>query len=101
MPPIAVPWPPRNFVAECTTMSAPCSIGRSRYGVGTVLSTISGTPASCATSATFRTSSTLPRGLPSVSANSSLVFGRIAARHSSASSGSSTKLTSIPSFGSV
>ena len=54
MPPIAVPWPPRNFVAEWTTMSAPCSIGRSRYGVGTVLSTISGTPASCATSATFR-----------------------------------------------
>jgi len=39
--------------------------------------------------------------LPSVSANSSLVFGRILERHSSASSGSSTKLTSIPSFGNV
>ena len=22
-PPIEVPWPPMNFVAECTTMSAP------------------------------------------------------------------------------
>ena len=101
MPPIAVPWPPRNLVAECTTMSAPYSIGRSRYGVGTVLSTISGTPASRATSATARTSSTLPRGLPSVSANSSLVFGRILERHSSRLSGSSTKLTSMPSFGNV
>ncbi|MNT85622.1 hypothetical protein D3C72_2258090 [compost metagenome] len=30
MPPMELPWPPRNFVAECTTMSAPCSSGRSR-----------------------------------------------------------------------
>ena len=48
-PPIEVPCPPRYFVAECTTMSAPHSNGRIRYGVATVLSTISGTPASCAT----------------------------------------------------
>lgn len=27
IPPSVVPWPPRNFVAECSTMSAPCSIG--------------------------------------------------------------------------
>ena len=33
-PPIAVPWPPRYLVAECTTMSAPCSNGRMRYGRG-------------------------------------------------------------------
>ena len=33
-PPSDVPCPPRNFVAECTTMSAPCSIGRHRYGGG-------------------------------------------------------------------
>ncbi len=26
-PPIAVPWPPMNFVAECTTMSAPWAKG--------------------------------------------------------------------------
>ena len=38
-----------NLVSEWTTMSAPCSIGRSRIGVATVLSTISGTPCACAT----------------------------------------------------
>ena len=43
-PPSVVPCPPMNLVSECTTMSAPCSIGRSRIGVATVLSTISGTP---------------------------------------------------------
>ncbi len=48
-PAIAVPCPPRNLVAECTTMSAPCSSGRIRYGVATVLSMTSGTPASWAT----------------------------------------------------
>src|ERR1017187_5397978 len=30
MPPIDVPWPPRNLVAEWTTISAPCSMGRQR-----------------------------------------------------------------------
>jgi hypothetical protein len=29
-PAIDVPWPPRYFVAECTTMSAPHSSGRMR-----------------------------------------------------------------------
>ena len=29
-PPIELPWPPRNLVSECTTMSAPCSIGLHR-----------------------------------------------------------------------
>ena len=43
-PPIAVPWPQMNFVAECTTMSAPHSSGRHRYGEANVLSTTSGTP---------------------------------------------------------
>ena len=43
-PPIDVPWPPMNLVAECTTTSAPHSIGRSKYGVASVLSTISGIP---------------------------------------------------------
>ena len=62
-PPMAVPCPPRYLVAECTTMSAPCSIGRMRYGVGTVLSTISGTPTAWAASATARKSSTSSCGL--------------------------------------
>ncbi len=97
---MVVPCPPMNLVAECTTMSAPCSIGRTRYGVAIVLSTISGTPASCAMSATPRMSRTFPRGLPMLSANSALVFGRIAARQASRSS-ASTKDTSMPNFGSV
>ena len=42
----------------CTTMFAPCSNGRHRYGVGTVLSTITGTPCACATSASFSKSVT-------------------------------------------
>jgi hypothetical protein len=30
-PAMVVPWPPIHLVALCTTMSAPCSIGRIRY----------------------------------------------------------------------
>lgn len=45
---MVVPCPPMNFVAECNTISAPCSIGRTRYGVANVLSTISGIPCLCA-----------------------------------------------------
>ena len=100
-PPMTVPWPPRNFVAECTTMSAPCSNGRIRYGVAIVLSTMSGTPASCATSATSAMSRMLIFGLPMVSAKNSFVFGRTARRHSSASSWFSTNVVSMPSFASV
>lgn len=100
-PPMVVPWPPRNFVAEWMMMSAPCSNGRMRYGVAIVLSTMSGTPDSCATSDTRRMSSTLIFGLPMVSAKKSLVFGRTARRHSSASSWFSTKVVSMPSLASV
>ena len=44
MPPIVVPCPPRYLVTEWTTMSAPCSNGRHRYGDASVLSTTSGPP---------------------------------------------------------
>ena len=37
MPASVVPWPPMNLVSDSTTMSAPCSIGRSITGVATVL----------------------------------------------------------------
>ena len=47
-----VPWPPMNLVAECSTMSAPHSIGRHRNGVAKVLSTSSGIPCSWAMAAT-------------------------------------------------
>ncbi len=100
-PPMVVPCPPRNLVAECTMMSAPCSNGRMRNGVAIVLSTMRGTPASWATSATERMSRTLILGLPIVSAKNSFVFGRTAARHSSGSSWFSTKVVSMPSLARV
>ena len=67
-PPIEVPWPPMNFVAEWITMCAPCSNGRHRYGVANVLSITSGTPASSAMAAQAAISSTSMRGFPIVSA---------------------------------
>ena len=96
-PPIVVPWPPMNLVAEWITMSAPHSIGRQRYGVANVLSTTSGSSCSCAIAATVSMSSTLPPGLPIVSAKNAFVFGRTACRHASGSSGS-TQVTSLPSL---
>ena len=46
-------------------------------------------------------SNTSPFGLPIVSPKNALVFGRIAARHASRSSGSSMNVTSMPNFGNV
>ena len=87
-PPMLVPWPPMNLVAEWITMSAPHSIGRHRYGVANVLSTISGRSCSCAMAATASMSRTFPPGLPMVSPKNAFVVGRIAVRHASRSSGS-------------
>ena len=99
-PPSDVPWPPRNFVAECTTMSAPKSFARCRYGVATVLSITSGTPARWATAATARTSSTCAIGLVIDSAKNARVSGRTAAAQASASSWS-TNVTSMPQSANV
>ena len=44
-PPTRSEWPPRYFVVEWTTMSAPSSSGRWRYGVAKVLSTTTTAPA--------------------------------------------------------
>ena len=71
---MVVPWPPMNLVSECTTMSAPWSIGRSRIGVATVLSTRSGTPCLCATAASAAMSQMLPAGLPTLSQKIARVF---------------------------
>ena len=79
-------------------MSAPNSIGRIRYGVATVLSTTSGTPASWATPATPSMSRMSFFGFEIVSAKNAFVFGLTAARQLSRSSGSSTNETSMPSF---
>ena len=62
-------------MAECTTMSAPYSNGRMRYGVAIVLSTISGTPLPCATPATVSMSRMLTFGLPMVSREEHLGVG--------------------------
>ena len=64
-------------------MSAPKAIGLHRNGDGTVLSTISGTPWACATSATAWMSSSCRLGLPRLSANTARVFGFIAAAKAS------------------
>src|SRR5436190_58774 len=69
-----------NFVAECTTMSAPCSIGRQRYGVANVESTMGGAPMPWAISATPAISRTLPPGFPIVSPYRTFVFVRSAVR---------------------
>ena len=75
-PPIAVPWPPMNLVAECTTTSAPCSRGRNRKGEAKVLSTMSGIPRACATSASASMSATLQFGLSRLSTYRAFVFSR-------------------------
>ena len=61
---VDVPWPPMNFVALCTTMSAPYSNGRRRYGVANVLSTTSGILCLCAMAATASMSMRFAFGLP-------------------------------------
>ena len=78
-PATLLPWPPMYLVSEWTTMSAPCSIGRHSAGEGTVLSTISGTPAACATAASAAMSVTLPSGLPTDSQKMALVRSSISA----------------------
>src|SRR5262245_22597756 len=74
-----LPCPPMNLVSECTTMSAPCTFGWHRYGVASVLSTISGTPASLAIAETAGRSMTMPPGLAIDSQKRALVLGEIAA----------------------
>jgi hypothetical protein len=60
--------PPIHFVAECTTMSAPKSMGRQKYPPApNVLSTITGIPASCAMATIFSKSGMLYFGLPILS----------------------------------
>jgi hypothetical protein len=79
MPPSVVPEPQRNFVAECTLMSAPHSKGRLRNGVAMVESMMSGMPAAWATSARPSMSAISPDGFAIVSAKMSLVLSVMAA----------------------
>src|SRR5208283_5148904 len=77
-PPSALPCPARNFVVEWQTISAPHAKGWHRYGVASVLSTISGIPAACATSAIACRSTTTPPGLARLSTKTALQRGVIA-----------------------
>jgi hypothetical protein len=96
-PAITRPWPSRYLVPECMTRSAPNFTGRCSAGLQKQLSTASSAPPACAISASARMSQTSVSGLVGVSANSSRVFGRIAARHS-ATSVCETKLVSMPNL---
>ena len=66
-----------------------------------MLSTMSGTSWSWAIPETVSMSRTSLRGFGIVSAKKAFVFGRTACRHASGSSGSETKVVSMPSLGSV
>ena len=96
-PPMLLPWPPKNLVALCTTICAPCSIGRHKYGEAKVLSTMSGMPASLAISAMAAMSMTMPPGLARLSIWMALVFG-VSAAFMAAGSVASAQLTFQPNF---
>lgn len=94
-PPIVVPWPPMNLVAEWTTISAPYSIGLIRYGVPNVLSTTNGILCLCAIFAILSISTTSEFGFPKDSIYTAFVFSCIAASISSKLCGF-TKVDVIP-----
>ena len=73
-PPTTSECPPRYFVVEWTTTSAPSVSGCCRYGDANVLSTTSSAPASCAASARARMSAMPSSGFVGVSAHTSVVF---------------------------
>ncbi len=87
-PPITSEWPPRYFVVEWTTTSAPSSSGRWRYGVANVLSTTRIAPAACAASAAARMSTTFSSGFDGDSIQTIFVrSSRCAARFPNSSAG--------------
>ena len=95
-PPTPTPWPSMYLVVEWVTMSAPHSMGRQKTGVGKVLSTISGTPWSCAALAKRSMSSTSSAGLAIVSPKTARVLGRKAAASSSSVAVGETNVLSTP-----
>ena len=77
-PLIASLFPFIYFDVELITISAPSFNGCVRYADATVLSIISGIPASCAMAASASMSATSSFGFPIVSANTSFVFSFMA-----------------------
>ena len=96
-PPTESECPFRNFVVECTTISAPSSMGRCRYGEQNVLSTTTSTSDSCAMSAHAAISVIVIIGFVGVSRKTMRVDGRMARRTSSAID-VSTYVKSTPNF---
>ena len=95
-PPVVWAWPSMYLVVEWTTMSAPCSKGRQRAGVGKVLSMTSGTPWAWATVESLAKSATSRDGFVTDSAKRARVLGRKAAAISSAEAEGGTKVVSMP-----
>jgi hypothetical protein len=99
-PPIDVPWPPMNLVREWITTLAPCEIGLTRYGVGSVLSMTSGMPSALPIAETSSNGKVSSLGLPTDSPKNAFVLSVTARRKFSGSLGS-TNLTVMPSLGRV
>jgi hypothetical protein len=94
--PATTSWCPlRNFVALCTTTSAPHSIGRRFTGLANVESTTSATPVSLAMWLIGRRSTTRHVGFTGDSTKMTRVSRRIRFRQPRVSNGF-TKVTSIP-----
>ena len=97
MPPTMSEWPLRYLVAEWTTISAPCSIGRCSIGEQKVLSTTSSKSCFLANAESFFRSTSFSIGLVGVSAQIMRVFGFNAAFNAFASF-KSMKLKSSPAL---
>mmetsp|Transcript_6451 Transcript_6451/g.24326 ORF Transcript_6451/g.24326 Transcript_6451/m.24326 type:complete len:210 (+) Transcript_6451:452-1081(+) len=100
-PPTVVPWPPIHFVADSTTISAPCFKGWHTYPPAPkVLSQITGMPYFSATAFRALKSGTEKRGFPIVSTYKHFVFASMSFSNDSGSS-SAANLTLIPKRGRV
>jgi hypothetical protein len=85
-------WPPRYFVVECTTTSAPSASGVWRYGDANVLSTARTAPTACAASAAARMSTTFSSGFDGVSIHTMRVLSsRWSARFANSCAGMYSK----------
>ena len=92
------PCPLMYLVAECSTISAPCSMGLDRYGLRNVLSTINVNSCLSANERNAAISEMYIFGLVTVSTNKAFVLGRTASS-TSCKFRTSTIVTSIPIAG--
>ena len=95
-PPTTSEWPPRYFVVEWSTRSAPSASGCWRYGLANVLSTATSAPRAWATSASAAMSKTRSSGFVGVSTQTSVVASRRWPRRAASRSVRSTKVNATP-----